>query len=136
MTKVLAISSGEVVEANLPDGTFGFTLSDESTSLTSGAAKFTFRMPWAMTLTEVRLCVATAPTGSPLIVNVKLSGTSIFSTKPQIDATSDTSVGSGTTQVITTSSLPSNGLISVDIDQVGSSVAGKGLKIVFVGAKS
>ena len=44
--------------------------SDETTDLTTGTAKATFRMPFAMTLTAVRASVTTAPTGSTLIVDI------------------------------------------------------------------
>lgn len=61
--------------------------SDETTALTAGTAKVTFRMPYAMTLSSVRLNVNTAPTGAAIVVDLKETGTTVFSTKPQIDAT-------------------------------------------------
>jgi hypothetical protein len=97
----------------------GVAVSDETTALTAGTGKVSFRMPYAMTLTSVRLNVNTANTGSALIVNVKQGGATVFSTKPQIDAGSTTSVGSGTTPVISTSALTDNAVITVDIDQIG-----------------
>lgn len=103
--------------------------SDETTDLTAGTARVTFRMPWAATLTAVRLSVNTAPTGSALIVDVNEGGTTVFSTRPQIDASATTSVGSTVTPVISDSALAADAVITVDIDQVGSSAAGKGLKV-------
>jgi hypothetical protein len=44
--------------------------SDETTALTTGTAKMTFRMPHGMTLSEVRCSVTTAPTGSVLTVDM------------------------------------------------------------------
>ena len=114
----------------------GIACSDETTNLTTGTAKVTFRMPYAFTLTAVRLNCNTAPTGSALVVNIKLGGTTIFSTKPQIDAAAKTSVGSGTTAVISTSALTDDGEITIDIDQIGSTIAGKGLKVWLVGTRS
>ena len=38
--------------------------SDETTAITTGTAKVTFRMPYAFTLSAVRASVTTAPTGS------------------------------------------------------------------------
>lgn len=114
----------------------GIACSDELTSLTTGTAKVTFRMPYAFTLTAVRLNVNTAPTGSALVVNIKLGGTTIFSTKPQIDAAAKTSIGSGTTAVISTSALTDDGEITIDIDQIGSTIAGKGLKVWLIGTRA
>jgi len=88
-------------------------------------------MPWAATLTAVRLSVNTAPTGSALIVDVNEGGASVFSTRPQIDANAKTSVGSTVTPVISDASLAADAEITVDIDQVGSTISakGKGLKV-------
>jgi hypothetical protein len=103
--------------------------SDETTDLATGTAKVTFRMPWAATLTGVRLNVNTAPTGSALIVDVNEGGASVFGTLPQIDDGDTTSVGSVVAPVISDSTLAADAEITVDIDQVGSSAAGKGLKV-------
>lgn len=103
--------------------------SDETTDLATGTARVTFRMPWAATLTEVRLSVNTAPTGSALIVDVNEGGVSVFGTRPQIDAGAKTSVGSAVTPVISDSALAADAEITVDIDQVGSTAKGKGLKV-------
>jgi hypothetical protein len=111
-------------------------VSDEVSNLTTGTAKLTFRMPFAMTLSAVRLNVNTAPTGAAIIVNVRENGTTIFSTRPQIDATAKTSVGSGTPAVISDSALADDAEITVDIDQIGSTVPGKGLKICFIGVQA
>jgi hypothetical protein len=103
--------------------------SDETTDLATGTARVTFRMPWAATLTDVRLSVNTAPTGSALIVDVNEGGASVFGTLPQIDDGDTTSVGSVVAPVISDSALAADAEITVDIDQVGSSAAGKGLKV-------
>lgn len=103
--------------------------SDETTDLATGTARVTFRMPWAATLTAVRLSVNTAPTGSALIVDVNEGGASVFATRPQIDAGAGTSVGSSVTPVISDSALAADAEITVDIDQVGSTIKGKGLKV-------
>ena len=39
-------------------------VSDETSDLTTGTGKVAFRMPYAMTLTEVRASVTTAPTSA------------------------------------------------------------------------
>lgn len=114
----------------------GLACSDETSNLGVGTAKVTFRMPYSMTLTNVRLNVNTAPTGSALIVNIKENGASIFSTKPQIDVGSLTSVGSATPAVISDSALADDAEITVDVDQIGSTIAGKGLKVWLIGRRA
>ena len=109
--------------------------SDETTALTTGTAKVTFRMPHAMTLTSVRLNVNTAPTGSVIIVDVKEAGTTIFSTKPQIAVSAFTSVGGAVPGVISDSSLADDAEITINLDQIGSTIAGKGLKVTLVGTR-
>ena len=114
----------------------GIACSDELTNLTTGTAKVTLRMPYAFTLTAVRLNCNTAPTGSALVVNVLQGGSTIFSTKPQIDSGTRTSVGSGTAAVISTSALADDAEITINIDQIGSTIAGKGLKIWLIGTRT
>lgn len=110
--------------------------SDETTALTTGLAKVTFRMPYAMTLTAVRCSVTTAPTGSALTVDINESGSTILSTKLTIDATEKTSTTAATPVVISDSALANDAEITIDIDTVGSSVAGAGLKVTLLGTKA
>lgn len=113
-----------------------FALSDETTALTTGTAKLTCRMPYAFTVTEVRSSVNTAPTGSTIIVDIKEAGVSIFSTLLSIDATEKTSTTATTPAVISDASLADDSEITFDITQVGSTIAGKGLKVTFIGRRS
>ncbi len=115
--------------------TIGVAVSDETTDLTTGTAKVTFRMPFAMTLSEARINVNTAPSGSTIIVDVKESATTIFSTKPSIDISEKTSTTAATPAVISDSSLADDAEITVNIDQVGATVAGKGLKLYLIGTR-
>lgn len=110
--------------------------SDESTALTAGTAKVTFRMPYAFTLSAVRASVTTAPTGSVLTVDINEGGTSILSTKLTIDATEKTSTTAATAAVISDSALADDAEITIDIDGVGSTVAGAGLKVYLIGVKA
>jgi hypothetical protein len=102
---------------------------DETTALTTGTAKVSFRMPFAATLLAVRANVNTAPTGSTLIVDVNEAGTSVLGTKLSIDASETTSTTAASAATITDSSLADDAEISIDIDQIGSTVAGAGLKV-------
>lgn len=111
-------------------------VSDESTDLATGTAQLTFRMPFGMTLTGVRASVATAPTGATITVDVNESGTSVLSTKVTIDAGEKTSTTAATPPVISDSALADDAEITIDIDQVGSTVAGAGLKVSLIGTRA
>lgn len=108
---------------------FEFALSDETTALTTGTAKLTWRAPFAFTLNDVRASVTTAPTGANLNIDINEGGVSIFSTVLSIDATEKTSTTATTAAVISDSSIADDAEITFDIDQVGSTVAGAGLKV-------
>lgn len=111
--------------------------SDETTDLTTGTAKTTFRMPYAMNLTEVRASVNTAPVGNDITVDINEGGASILdANKLTIDDGSKTSVGSSTAYTITDTALADDAEITIDIDAVGSTTAGKGLKIWLIGVKA
>lgn len=113
-----------------------YAISDELTALTAGTGKLTFRMPHGMTLTGVRASVKTAPTGATIIVDINEGGTTILSTKLSIDATEKTSTTAASAAVISDATLADDAEITVDIDQVGSTIAGVGLKIVLIGTRT
>lgn len=109
--------------------------SDESTALTTGTAKVTFRMPHAMTLTGVRASLSTAQaSGLILTVDIEESGSTILSTKITIDNTEKTSVSAATAAVISDASLADDAEITINIDQVGDGTA-KGLKVTLIGTR-
>ena len=107
--------------------------SDEDTDLTTGLAKVTFRMPAAVTLTAVRASVNTAPVGDDIIVDINEGGVSILSTTIDIEAGETTSVDSAYEAVISDTALADNAEMTIDIDQIGSATAGKGLKVTLIG---
>ena len=110
-------------------------VSDETTSLTVGTAKITFRMPYALTLTAVRASMTTAPTGSALTADINEGGVSILSTKLTIDAGEKTSTTAATPAVISDTALADDAEMTIDIDGIGSTIAGAGLKITLIGYK-
>ena len=113
----------------------GIAASDETTALTTGNGKTEFQIvDGAFTLTDIYATVTTAPTGSIMIIDVNLNGTTLMtSDKISIDAGDKTSDTATTPPDLTTTALTENGVITVDIDQIGSSVAGTGLKVYLVG---
>ena len=111
------------------DDWFVIAASDETTNLTTGTNKVYFRMPYAGTLLAVKATVNTAPTGSTLICDINEDGTSVLGTKLSIDASEKTSDTAASAATITDSALANDAEITIDIDQVGSTVAGLGLKV-------
>jgi hypothetical protein len=110
--------------------------SDETTNLTTGTAKVTFRMPHAMTLTAVRASLTTAQiAGALLTVDINLNGVSVLGTKLTFDNSEKTTVTAATPATIVTSALTDDGEITVDIDTVGTALA-KGLKITLIGTRA
>jgi len=118
---------------------FIIAASDESTALTTGTAKVSFRIPYGFVLKAgaagITASCNQAPTGAILTVDVNEAGTTILSTKLTIAISSTTSVG-GTAPVISDVNLAANALMTVDIDQIGSTNAGTGLKITLIGQKA
>lgn len=107
--------------------------SDETTVLTSGVAKVTFRMPFAFKLTAIRASLTTAQTsGSIFTVDVNENGTTIISTKLTIDNTEKSSTTAATPPVISDADLADDAEITIDIDQIGDGTA-KGLKVYLIG---
>ena len=106
---------------------------DESTAHATGTAAVTFAMPYAFTLTGVKASVTVAPVGSTMLIDINEAGTTILSTKLMIDASEKISATAATAAVISDTSLADNALITIDIDQIGSSTAGAGLKVYLIG---
>lgn len=115
---------------------FVIAASDETTDLTTGAAAVTFRMPYAFTVTDVRASVGTAPAGSSIEVDVNEAGSSILSTVVSIDAGDKTSEDAGTQPVISDGAIAEDAEVTIDIDAVGSSTAGAGLKVYLIGEQA
>ena len=116
--------------------TFSLTAYTKQGTLSTGTG--TFRLPTDGTYTVVgtRLMVGTAPTGANLIIDVNKNGTTIYTTqanRPSITAGSN-SGGPGSTPDVT--SLAAGDYLTIDIDQVGSTVAGADLTVTIVVSKT
>ena len=119
-----------------PSDVFIIACSDETSDLTAGTNKARFTMPYAGTLTAVKSDMNTAPTGSALVVDINEAGVSVLSTKLSIDVGETSSSTAATPAVISDSALASGAVIGIDIDQIGSTVAGAGLKVTLFVTRS
>ena len=107
---------------------------DETTAITTGTAKVTFRMPFAMTVTAVRSSLTTASSSGLPTVDINEGGTTILSTKLTIDANELTSTTAATAAVISDSALADDASITIDIDTAGTGAAG--LKVYITGTRT
>ncbi len=131
----VAVQGNDTRLANASKVEIGVALSDETTAVTAGTAKVTFRLPHAMTLTAVRASATTAPTGSTLVIDINEAGSTVLSTKLSLDASEKTSTTAASAAVISDASLADDAEITFDLDQVGSTIAGAGIKVWLIGTR-
>jgi hypothetical protein len=125
------LSSGTNLTATFVPMVYEFALSDETTAITTGTAKVTWRAPHAMNITDVRASLSTVSSSGLPTVNIKESGTTIFSTKLTIDANEKTSTTAATAYVLSDSSIADDAEITFDIDVAGTGAAGLKVKIFY-----
>lgn len=123
----LAASSTSDVEA------IQIACSDLTTDITTGTTKAYFRMPYAMTLTDVRVSLLTAGTTTGITVDINESGVSVLSTLLTTDATEKTSETATTPAVISDSALADDAEITIDFDAVPTS--GQGVIVTLIGTR-
>lgn len=105
-------------------------LGDESTPLTTGTAKLTFRPSSALTLTSIPRASLTAASTSGLpTFDIKVGGSSIFSTLLSIDANELTSTSATTPAVLSTTTIADDASITIDITVAGTNAAGAQITI-------
>lgn len=88
-----------------------------------------FYFPYAATILSVTTMVGTAPTGAAIICDVNKNGTTIFTTqgnRPQIVAAGHVS-GDAVPDV---TAIADGDYMTVDVDQIGSSIAGADLTVI------
>jgi hypothetical protein len=100
-------------------------------NLTSGSTNVApiLISPATFTIVDVLSTVKVAPSGSPIIIDINKNGTTIFGTqsaRPSIQTGSYTGSASG----FTVDSLDIGDLLTIDIDQNGSSNSGSGLTVM------
>ena len=109
-----------------------FALSDEGTTITTGQ-KLTAHLPYNFTFTEVFTGLGTASSSGAVTVDVKLAGTSLFSVKPSIDATEETSL-TGTVGVLSTTTGTKGQKLTFHVDAAGTGA--KAIKVYVIGNRT
>lgn len=126
----------------IPKGTGSFygtqevmvvAISDETTSITTGASKVTFHMPYAFNLMKVKAGLTTTSSSGNPIFDLNDDTVSVFSTRVQVDAGTTFSDSSGTPSALTSTPLAiaSGSVMTIDIDTAGTGA--KGAKIYLIG---
>lgn len=100
-------------------------------TLTVETSAMSIIAPIALIVTEIRVAVDTAPTGAALTIDVNKNGTTMYTTQANrptiaIDGTSATATDPDVT------SIAVGDKISIDIDQIGSTVAGANLAVTVI----
>lgn len=106
-------------------------ISDETTAITTGTAKLTFRAPRAMTLSTVLGSLNTVSSSGIPTFDINVNGASILSTKLTIDVSEKTSVTAAVPVVLSSTAIAFDDEITFDIDLAGTGA--KGAKIVLKG---
>ena len=86
-------------------------------------------IPNNLTIIKAYAAVKTAPTGASILIDINIGGTSIWASTPANRLTIAAGATSGTQTSFDTTSLTDGGLLTVDLDQVGSTIAGADITI-------
>ncbi len=97
-------------------------------TLVVGTGKSRFYFNRAVTITNVHASVDTAPTGATVIVDVNKNGTTIFTTQAN-RPTIAVSAFIDTTSVPDVTAFAAGDYLQVDVDQIGSTIAGADLVV-------
>jgi hypothetical protein len=125
---------GSAWTAQFPTESLIVAVGDETTAITTGTAKVTFRMPYAFKLTAVRASLTTVSSSGAPAFDVNRNGASIFSTTLTVDQSEKTSTTAATAAVLSTTDLSDDDEITIDIDTAGTGAAGP--KIYFIGYRT
>lgn len=114
--------------------TLTFSLSAYFKQGTLATSTGTIRLPIDGTYTIVgtRLMVGTAPTGAAIILDVNKNGTTIYTTQANRPTIADGSNSGGPGSTPDVTALAAGDYLTVDVDQVGSTVAGSDLTVTII----
>jgi hypothetical protein len=103
-------------------------LSDEVTAVTTGTAKVTLRLPYAVTFYQIPRASLTTTTTGATVIDVRVNGSSILgATKLTIDSGALTSVTSATPTTLATTTAIDDAQVILDVYNIA--VGAKGLKV-------
>ena len=106
---------------------FQIALSDMTTALTTGTLVAGWVIPYNLTIVEVFTGLTAAQSSSGIVTtDMKLAGTTVFSTKPSVGANQNTSLsGAGSVAaVLSTTSATKGQIVTFNIDAAGTGAKG------------
>jgi len=116
-----------------------YALTDETTQPSTGVS-LTDGIPYNFFPTDAQVYVTTAPTGSPVVVDILQETAqnsnvfaSIFTTRPQVDVNKYTSVGGSVTPVFGVTTLNKGFRNAYKIYSTDSNNVARGIKVILVG---
>ena len=92
------------------------------------AGKAIFRVPFACKIKAISIAVDIAPTGSSVIFDIHKNGTTLFTTQANRPTVAAAAV-SASVALPDVTTLAAGDVLTIDCDQVGSSVASTGFTI-------
>ena len=128
--QILRYDGSHWVNYTPPAIPFTFAVTDETTVITTGDAKITFRIPYACTMTALpRANINTVSSSGTPTIDINKNGSTILSTKVTIDASEKTSTTAATPAVLSggSTTFADDDEVSIDIDVAGTGA--KGLKM-------
>lgn len=99
-------------------------------TLTVAAGKGRYYLPYAITLLGIRSAVNTAPTGAAVLVDVNKNGTTVFTTQGNRPSIAISGFVSSEVTNMDVTAVAAGDYLSVDIDQIGSTLAGADLTVM------
>lgn len=128
-----AITTAMIIDKRTPVPGFETVRMGKSGTLTTGVGVTPFTAARGRTIVGVYLAANTAPTGAAILVDINKNGTTIFTTqanRPTIAVAAKASTTIAIPDVTAVTAL--SDLITADIDQVGSTIAGADLTIAIM----
>jgi len=109
--------------------------SDEITAIVTATDVMQFRMPYAMTGSEIRASLGSACSTGTFTVDVNVGGVTVLSTKVTVDATEKTSTTAAIPAVLSVTAWADDAIVTIDVDNQGDGTA-TGLKVTMIGTRS
>ena len=85
--------------------------------------------PMSIVIKSIRAMVGTAPTGAAIILDIHKSGTTIFTEQGNRPTIAIDAFDSGEVTNMDITELAKGGYLTLDIDQIGSEIAGKDMVV-------
>ena len=102
---------------------------DVDLAVNTGAHRIPITDDGTLVIKKVWMMIGTAPTGSSIIADVNKNGTTIFTTQGNRPAIAAAAFSSGEVTNMDVTTLTKGDYITVDIDQIGSTVPGQNIVI-------